>query len=119
MQEKWKDLLEESRNNYLSVIQSLSKMQKEMEKLVISATENGISYQKDFSGILSDWVQMGNVLKEGMQTFFKNNMKQTFDALSFNLPFKAELENLYNSIQESFQKYFENLQNFTAPKKKE
>ena len=32
MNEKWKQVLEESRNNYLSIVQALSKMQKEFEK---------------------------------------------------------------------------------------
>lgn len=113
MNEQWKNMLEESRNNYLSIVQSLSKMQKEIEKIMIYTAENNLSYQNDLSNLLSNWVEIGNNIRDTLQKIFEQNLKNTFDSMYFNMPFKAELDKLYLNIQESFRKYFENLQNFT------
>lgn len=118
MNEQWKKLLEESRNNYLSVVQSFSKMQKEVEKIMIYTTENGMTYQKDLTKILSDWVEVGNTIRDDLQKMMEQNLKTTFDNVSMELPFKKEMDSLYSNIQESFKKYFENLQSISFVNKK-
>jgi len=118
MNEQWKQLLEESRNNYLSIVQALSRMQKEFEKLMMNSAENGISYQQEMGNILNNWVEMGNSLRENFKEIFEANLKSTFSSLSLNMPFKDELDRLYQNIQESFQKYFDNLDHFNVMGKK-
>jgi Tfp pilus assembly protein PilO len=112
MKEQWKELLEESRNNYLAIVQSLSKMQKQLEKIMVSTAENGISYQNDFTKMLAQWVNIGNQIRDDLKEIFEQNLKTTYDSFSMNMPFKDELDKLYQNIHQSFEKYFENLQDF-------
>ncbi|HCL56587.1 MAG TPA: hypothetical protein DHW82_06215 [Spirochaetia bacterium] len=118
MNQDWKKLLEESRNNYLSIVQSLSKMQKEIEKVMMYTAENNMAYQNELSSLLNNWVNIGNNIRDGLQNLFEENLKNTFNSIYFKLPFKDELDKLYGNIQESFQKYFDNIQNFNLLNKK-
>lgn len=119
MNEEWKKLLEESRNNYLAIVQSISKMQKEIEKTFISNAESSFNHQQEeLTAILNNWVKMGTAMKENLQSVFETNLKNTFDSFSVNLPFKDEMNKLYSNIQDSFKKYFENLENFNFLMKK-
>ena len=68
--------------------------------------------------ILNNWVEMGHALRKNFKEIFDANLKNTFSSFSLNLPFKAELDKLYNNIQGSFQKYFDNLENFNILGKK-
>jgi len=119
MNEDWKKMLEESRNNYLAIVQAISKMQKEIEKTFINNAESSFTQQQEeLSLILNNWVKMGTSIKENLQSLFENNLKNTFESLSVNLPFKDEMNKLYANIQDSFKKYFENLENFNFLMKK-
>ncbi len=111
MNEEWKKLLEDSRNNYLSVVQSLSKMQKQIEKIMMHATENGLNYQQELTKLLTSWVDIGNSVRDDLSQMFSDNFKSTFESLSMNSPFKKELDGIYKNVQQSFEKYFENLKN--------
>ena len=119
MNEEWKKMLEESRNNYLAIVQAISKMQKEIEKTFINTAENSFNQQQEeLTNILNNWVKMGTAMKENLQTVFETNFKSTFNSFSMNLPFKDEMNKLYGNIQDSFKKYFENLENFNFLMKK-
>ncbi len=117
MTEKWRKLLEDSRNNYLSVVQSLSKMQKQIEKIMMGTSENSVSYQTELTTLLTNWVEIGNSVREDLHKIFSENLKTTFDNLSLDLPFKKELDDIYKNIQSSFEKYFSNLKNLDFFKK--
>ncbi len=80
MNEKWKQVLEESRNNYLSIVQALSKMQKEFEKIMINSAENSVSYQQEMGNILNNWVEMGHALRKNFKEIFDANLKNTFSS---------------------------------------
>lgn len=119
MNEEWKKMLEESRNNYLAIVQAISKMQKEIEKTFINTAENSFNQQQEeLTNILNNWVKMGTAMKENLQNVFETNFKSTFNSFSMNLPFKDEMNKLYGNIQDSFKKYFENLENFNFLMKK-
>jgi len=49
MMNNWKEILEKSRDNYISVVQTISKMQKEIEKILFTMADSNLASNKKVS----------------------------------------------------------------------
>lgn len=113
MNETCKRMLEKSRNNYITLIQTISEMQKEFEEIVIKCAENNYNHQKENIFLyLNNWVKMGATIKESFQSIFEGNLNNRFESYSAHLLSQDKINQLNVKIQESFKKYFENMNNF-------
>lgn len=112
MQEKWKELLSESRENYFMGVKTLTRLQEMIEKMLVSIVDNGLAYQQDVSGMIMDCTNIYNLLKHDIQKILEGNLKITMNGVVMTMPFKEELKALYKNIQKNIYQYLDILKHF-------
>ena len=107
----WKEVVEKTRENYLKVIDALSKIQVETEKVINSVVEKGNSYKEESSKMIKEWIEKGNQVRDSFQKSIEENMKKSLSIIpnlnNMDFPFKKEFEDLSTKVQDQIKKAFE------------
>lgn len=107
----WKEIVEKTRENYLKVIDALSKIQAETEKVINSVIDKGNSYKEESSKMIKEWIDKGNQIRENFQKSIEENVQKSLGIIpnlnNIEFPFKKEFEDLSNKVQDQIKKAFE------------
>jgi DNA anti-recombination protein RmuC len=119
MMNNWKEILEKSRDNYISVVQTISKMQKEIEKILFTMADSNLASNKKVSEFFEEWIKTQLNIRDAINEGLNKTVEKMFNNISDFFPLKKELEDIYKNIQESLEKYFEvfeGMENFIRKK---
>jgi hypothetical protein len=110
--EQWKDILETTRESYMSSLKSLTKMQEETEKLVSNLAQKSKNLQEDNIKVVKEWIENGIKLRDDFKKIFEENYKKVlslFEGLNvtdMEFPFKNQFEDMVKKMEENMKKYF-------------
>jgi len=112
--DQWKDILENTRESYMSSLKSITKMQEETEKLIANLAQKSKSLQEENVKIVKEWIESGINLRDQFKKIFEDNYKKVLSVfeglniadMNMNFPFKNQFEDMVKKMEENMKKYF-------------